>query len=100
MKLPQGLDIFSRVYLLVQKPGEVNDTFCSNIKLHFYQNATEYKVNFTNIDDIFCFINLYQNDIIKEITGNATEAGFDIDDFLIYLRKSIYVYGLDKTMIV
>jgi hypothetical protein len=81
--------------LFVSVPGKVNDTFCSNISLQFNLTDTIYKVNFTNITDDFCSVSFYQNSLIKEIFGNATEAGFYFTGVWYVLNLPIRVYGLD-----
>jgi hypothetical protein len=56
---------------------------------------TIYKVNFTNVTDYYCRVNLYQNDLIKDIFGNATEAGFYFTGDFYELNLGIRVFGLD-----
>ena len=72
---------------------------CSNIFAVFNYRKKGYKVNFESKDKD-CLINLYQNDRIKEICGNATdENGFNMNENLYQnfymLNLPVFLFGLD-----
>jgi hypothetical protein len=45
-------------------------------------------------------VSLYQNDLIKEIFGNATEVGFNFFGYFYRVNLDIRIYGLDQKMII
>jgi len=94
--------MFSDVSLNVESPnGNVNDTFCDKLSLNFDFNNISNKVKFQNYDNIFCSVNIFQNDEIKEKCGNANHKKGFIEEFgdrFKFLNLPVAIRGLEPTM--
>lgn len=81
--------------MIVSLPGLVNDTFCTKLSLKFNIDDTEYEVKFFNYEDQICYIEVYNNDLTKEITRNANIPGFKTNLEFYLLDFKPQIHGLD-----